>query len=72
MSRGYMGGRLRGGGRRSSRKRKDMLKFHSTEHESQIEHELNKCIRKPNETTWNYVLYIYVHGKPTKNNKGIK
>jgi hypothetical protein len=33
------------------------VKFHATEHVNQIEHELNKCIRKPNETTWNNVPY---------------
>jgi hypothetical protein len=34
--------------------RKDMLLFHSTEHEHQIDHELNKCIRKSNEAVTLY------------------
>jgi hypothetical protein len=41
------------------REKKDMLKFtfRATEHINQIEHELNKCIRKPNGTTWNSIPY---------------
>jgi hypothetical protein len=39
-------------GGESRRERKDMLVFHSTEHEHKIEQELNKCIRKSKETTW--------------------
>jgi len=59
----WVGGRMQRGWVRQEaelrRERKDMLKFtfHATEHINQIEHELNKCIREPNGTTWNNVPY---------------
>ena len=47
-------GRLGEAGSKAStgEKRHVEVTFRATEHVNQMKHELNKCIRKPNGTTW--------------------